>query len=78
MVCRYADAEATMGNSRRVGDVGLDEAGNIPSPMTVELSFFLSPAISFLPPRRIFSRLNLPMRNPSRSASDRSLSQLLV
>ena len=67
-----------MGNGRRVGEVGPDEAGNIPSSTTVQVSFFLSPAISFLPPRRIFSRLNLPMRNPSRSASDRSLSQLLV
>mmetsp|Transcript_27890 Transcript_27890/g.58918 ORF Transcript_27890/g.58918 Transcript_27890/m.58918 type:complete len:194 (-) Transcript_27890:11-592(-) len=36
MLRRYPDAEATMGDGRRVGEYGPDEAGNILTPTTVK------------------------------------------
>eukprot|EP00579_Thalassiosira_antarctica_P000628 CAMPEP_0201867376 /NCGR_PEP_ID=MMETSP0902-20130614/1622_1 /ASSEMBLY_ACC=CAM_ASM_000551 /TAXON_ID=420261 /ORGANISM="Thalassiosira antarctica, Strain CCMP982" /LENGTH=394 /DNA_ID=CAMNT_0048392519 /DNA_START=49 /DNA_END=1233 /DNA_ORIENTATION=+ len=36
MIRRYPDAEATMGDGRRVGEVGPDDAGNVLSPTTVK------------------------------------------
>jgi len=36
MIRRYPDAEATMGDGRRVGEIGPDEAGNVLSPTTVK------------------------------------------
>ena len=37
MVRLYADAEATMGDGRRVGETGPDDAGNILTPTTVKV-----------------------------------------
>ena len=37
MLQRYPDAEATMGDGRRVGETGPDEAGNLLSPTTVKV-----------------------------------------
>jgi len=36
MVRRYPDAEATMGDGRRVGETGPDEAGNLLTPTTIK------------------------------------------
>mmetsp|Transcript_25972 Transcript_25972/g.55845 ORF Transcript_25972/g.55845 Transcript_25972/m.55845 type:complete len:363 (-) Transcript_25972:131-1219(-) len=36
MLRRYPDAEATMGDGRRVGEIGPDEAGNLLTPTTVK------------------------------------------
>lgn len=37
MLRRYPDAEATMGDGRRVGELGPDAAGNLLSPTTVKV-----------------------------------------
>lgn len=37
MLRRYPDAEATMGDGRRVGETGPDDAGNLLSPTTVKV-----------------------------------------
>lgn len=38
MLKRYPDAEATMGDGRRVGEIGPDDAGNLLQPTTVKVS----------------------------------------
>lgn len=38
MLKRYPDAEATMGDGRRVGEIGPDGAGNLLTPTTVKVS----------------------------------------
>ena len=38
MLKRYGDAEATMGDGRRVGEIGPDGAGNLLEPTTVKVS----------------------------------------
>lgn len=37
MLRRYPNAEATMGDGRRVGELGPDAAGNLLSPTTVKV-----------------------------------------
>ena len=44
MLRRYPDAEATMGDGRRVGEIGPDAAGRLLSPTTVKVRLFPSAA----------------------------------
>ena len=56
MLRRYPDAEATMGDGRRVGKIGPDAAGRLLSPTTVKVRSFSprSPSSSFVEvPRKI-------------------------
>ena len=41
MLERYPDAEATMGDGRRVGEIGPDAAGNLLQPTTVKVSIMV-------------------------------------
>ena len=38
MLKRYPDAEPTLGDGRRVGEIGPDDAGNLLQPTTVKVS----------------------------------------
>lgn len=42
MLRRYPDAEATMGDGRRVGEYGPDAAGNVLRPTTVKVRGFVT------------------------------------